>query len=140
MERDMSRDKIKIAESSVGNPSWVSLMPIVEFCLERGCKLSGLTVEKPFYIGRDGGAQCHIIGPVTIDDILNEFVLPEHFEVGKPYANGVYDSKNRVEMSFTSFEKHEAAQKRSVKRKAEFEKRSAARKAKREMFRDKSSQ
>lgn len=116
----MCNDKIEIASTTnKGEQYWAPLMPIVEFCLERGCKLKSGKPDAPFYQDRNGLASCIIIGPITIEYILSNFELPDHFKAGWPYDNTLSDTKHRTEISFTSVEKHEAAEKRAADRKAE---------------------
>jgi len=61
----MSKEKITIAESGDGYPYWGLLLPIVEYCLQLGCKLDGRTVEEPFF--------------VPIQRLLKKFDLPDGF-------------------------------------------------------------
>ncbi len=101
----MSHDKIKIAASADGIPYWSPLMPIVEFCLERGCELDGKTPEEPFFEDRNGSNLCRIVGDVTVKDILENFSFPNHVTT-KSRSNlksAIVDSKHRSSIAITSF-------------------------------------
>ena len=106
-----------IAESADGYPYWGPLMPIVEFCLERGCKLSTRTPKKPFYEDRNGSSSCSLIGAVTTQDIIDNFSLPDHIETGKI---SITDTKHRSSIRLLSAEEFE---KISKEREAKNEKR-----------------
>ena len=125
----MSQEKIKIAASADGIPYWSPLMPIVEFCLERGCKLDGKTPEQPFFEDRNGSNLCLIVGDVTIKDILGNFSFPDHVKAKK---RSVSDVKHRSAINITSFlefeeilKEREARNERREKRLLESRKRRA---------------
>ena len=125
----MSETKIKIAESSDGPPYWGPLMPIIKFCLEQGCKLDGRALEDPFSEDKNGSWSCSLIGPITIQTILDHFELPDHFQIGRPFPNSICDSKHRSVISFTSFEHHKAlVQEMKLLEASNAEKRAARRK------------
>lgn len=128
------KDKIKIAESTDGPPYWKTLMPIVEFCLERGGKFAvkNTNPETPFHDQRNGAYLCLMVGPTTVQDVLDHFELPDNYAVGEPYINAISCRKFRSIITFRSFEEQEASEKRSAKRAAEFEKRQEERTRKRQ--------
>lgn len=105
----MSKKKIMIAESADGYPYWGPLMPIVEFCLARGCKLDGKTPEQPFFEDRNGSNLCLIVGDVTVKDILGNFSFPDHVKA-KSRSNiksAIVDIKHRSSITITSFAEFE---------------------------------
>lgn len=110
-----TQDKIAISSSVEGYPYWRPLLPIVKFCLDRGGKFvdERATLDNPFYEDRNGSYSCMMAGPITIQDVLNHFDLPEHFEIGVPYANSISDMKHRCDISLMSFEDLNTMRKRS---------------------------
>jgi len=113
----MNKTKIKIAESSDGYPYWGPLLPIVEYCLQLGCKLDGRTVEEPFFEDRNGSNECWIYGQITTQQLLKKFDLPDSFETSEKYIS---DKKNRSVIFLRSFEDFE---KKLEKRKKKIQKR-----------------
>jgi len=101
----MSQKKIKIANETDKPPYyWRPLMPIVEFCLERGCQLDGKTPDAPFFEDRNGSNLCLIVGDVTVQDIVANFSLPHHVKAKK---RAIVDIKNRSTINITSFAEFE---------------------------------
>jgi len=129
-----AKEKIKIAVSTDGPPYWKTLMPIVEFCLERGGTFAGKNTdpESPFHDQRNGAYLCLMVGPTTVQDVLDHFELPDNYAVGVPYTNAISCIKFRSIITFRSFAEQEATEKRSAERAAEFEKRRAERQRKRQ--------
>ena len=108
MERDMSHDKIKITSSVNGLPAGKVLLPIILFCLERGGKFQSKygSAESPFEEERHG-AICRLLGPTTIEDVLDAFDLPDTIIPNSPHQNCLRDTFDNTIVSFTSFEENE---------------------------------
>ena len=105
----MSKKKIMIASrTSNGKPGGDALMPIVEFCLERGGKIGSKqkTAGSPFNQDRDG-YYCYMLGPTTLQDVLENFELPDHFEIGVPTKNCIWARNHAAHICFTTFEQNE---------------------------------
>jgi len=103
----MTEKKIKIAATTDAPPYWRTLMPIVEFCLERGgvFEVENANPESPFHDQRNGAFLCQMVGPTTVQDVLHNFELPDNYAVGEPYPNAISCTKFRSVITFTSLNK-----------------------------------
>jgi len=93
-------DKIVISPSSHdGAVGAKRLLPIVEYCVERGAKLSDSSIEKPFRSTPNGGF-CLITSSVSLKDIQAAFSLPQDIIVGVPYPNCLWDKTHNNAICF----------------------------------------
>lgn len=62
---------------------WIDLYrPLLEFCKDRGCVLSpSYSWQQPFMASRGGGDEVELFGPVTLEDVLAHFDLPDTVEI-----------------------------------------------------------
>lgn len=114
----MSQKKIKIASSHKENNRKEPLLTVVEFCLERGGKLSTDWPSGAFHTDAAGTSRCRIIGDTTLQDVLDAFDFPDHIAIGSPEDPYISDTKHRTQIILVSYKDHEAAQERRAKRKA----------------------
>ncbi len=103
-EKHISQQKIKIAASSDGHDIWGHLLPIVEYCLDNGCKVDLKTPESPFYQGRDGAAICYLVGDISIQNITDIFLFPDSVTCKDGH---IADKKNPVNIIIYSVSKYE---------------------------------
>jgi len=120
MERDMSRDKIKISSTRDGHPSGEPFMPIIEFYLDKGghFKSTLCSIKTPFRSTPNGG-MCDLVGMINLDEILKTFEFPENFIIGSPYPNCILDKNHNTTLCFTDAEEYKKYQTLRQNRKIE---------------------
>jgi len=101
----MSIEESKIRLNTDGSSRGATLLPTIMFCLEEGAKLQhhAATAENPYVADKSGVETCALISPITVEDILKRFLLPEDITAGK---NSLWDSKNSVGLDLISPERY----------------------------------
>ena len=103
------KDKIKISpKPSDGQEA--HFRPIVDFCLANGCRFNGTNEKIPFRTDRGGVSRCIMVGPVTMQDVLDVFELPDTFKVVWDRSPYIEDPDYLV-LFFLSSEEEDARQK-----------------------------
>jgi len=82
-----------------GQPSYIRLLPIIEYCLANDCVLERGTLARPFSSNKNHDV-CGIIGTITLDDIVSEFALSDEIVVGVPYDNSLWDKFSNSVITF----------------------------------------
>ena len=102
-------DRIKIAQNpssielgprwkqfKTGSYYWRHFLPIVEFCLDNGCRIDGASEKMPFTTDMGGINQCLMVGPITLHDVLDIFEFPDTFKVVHEKLHKIEDFDNRT--------------------------------------------
>jgi len=88
--------------------------------IRRNYELDSGTAEKPFYTDRDGVSSCRLVGPVKMQDILDRFELPEHYETDDEVISY---SKFRSHLHLISKQDYQVILRKRAERKKRFDKR-----------------
>ena len=114
-EPDAHTGRTKILPRIPGRYHWDHFRPIVEFCLNNGCRFSGGRYTEKIHFRTDQGGQsrCVMVGPVTMQDVLAKFGLPESFKVVWADAPYIEDFNNHTMFFLCSEEEHVLATRRA---------------------------
>ena len=90
--------KIKISPKPINKHPEGHFLPIVKFCLDNGCrfKRKGRTLERSFRSDQGGERHCSMVGPVTMQDVLDVFELPETFKISWESPPRIEDNAYRI--------------------------------------------
>jgi len=110
----MNKKKIQLIRDGVTRGG--VFLPVIKYCLENDCEFSDrfATLEQPFSSDRSGVELCSIVGPITVKNILDNFVFPKEITYGE-YT--FWDPMSTVELSFISRERFEEVARKRAKRK-----------------------
>lgn len=91
-------NKIKIKEySDVNEPYYTHLIPIVDYAIENGCHYTDTNAKRPFASTKSGFI-CHLTGKLKMQDVAQNFELPETIVVGGHNQACLFDLENNIQL------------------------------------------